>query len=360
VVQVPVGTVLTDADTGEMLGDLTHDGDSLLVARGGKGGLGNVHFKSSTNQAPGFAEKGEPGQERWVALELKVIADVGLIGFPNAGKSTLLSVMSAARPKIADYPFTTLTPNLGVVDTGDFDFVVADIPGLIEGAHEGVGLGLEFLRHVERTAILVHVVDGSAEDPVRTFTQVNHEMEEYDAALLDKPQIVVVNKLDLPETQERWPALRQAFTNLGYEVVAVSALTREGVNAVIFRLAQFLSEERRSRAEQVESEAVPRLEIKPPSGHFEVERHRRTFYVTGEDVERLAVMTDTTSDEALYRLQRRLKQMGVIAALEKAGAREGSKVRIGTVELEWDSSYEMGDRGGKNGARSRRDAGSRR
>jgi GTP-binding protein len=360
IVRVPIGTILKDAETGEVLGDLTRDGQSILVAPGGKGGLGNVHFKSSTNQAPHFAEKGEPGQERWIDLELKVIADVGLIGFPNAGKSTLLSVISAAHPKIADYPFTTLSPNLGVVDTGDFDFVAADIPGLIEGAHEGVGLGHDFLRHIERTLILVHVVDGSIDDPLEAFRQVNHELRQYDESLITKPQIVVVNKLDLPEVRERWPELRRSFKELGYEALAVSAITREGIDALIFRLAQFLAEERRlaSPLSEVDEEAET-IVIKPPSSHFEVERRRKTFYVTGEDVERLAVMTDTESDEALYRLQRRLKQMGVIAALERAGAREGSKVRIGSVELAWDSSYET-DESAKNRARSRKAAGSRR
>jgi GTPase len=361
IVKVPIGTVLMDGESGEVLGDLTTDGQSLLVARGGKGGLGNVHFKSSTNQAPHFAEKGEPGQERWIDLELKVIADVGLIGFPNAGKSTLISVMSAARPKIADYPFTTLSPNLGVVDTGDFDFVAADIPGLIEGAHEGIGLGHEFLRHIERTSILVHVVDGSVDDPLEAFRQVNHELQEYDQSLVEKPQLVIVNKLDLPEVRERWPELQRAFSERGYEALAVSAITREGVDALIFRLAQFLAEEGRQKRFAPDPDAeFETIVIKPPSSHFEVERRRKTFYVTGEDVERLAVMTDTESDEALYRLQRRLKQMGVIAALERAGAREGSKVRIGSVELAWDSSYESDGAAGKSRTRTRRASGSRR
>jgi GTPase len=361
IVKVPVGTVLMDGDTGELLGDLNRDGQTLQVARGGRGGLGNVHFKSSTNQAPHFAEKGEPGQERWIDLELKVIADVGLIGFPNAGKSTLLSVMSAAHPKIADYPFTTLSPNLGVVDTGDFDFVAADIPGLIEGAHEGVGLGHEFLRHIERTLILVHVVDGSTDDPLEAFRQVNQELRQYDESLMQKPQIVVVNKLDLPAAQSGWPALRTAFVDQGYESLALSAVTREGVDALIFRLAQFLTEERRlALTPAAASTEVETIMIKPPSSHFEVERKRKTFHVTGEDVERLAVMTDTSSDEALYRLQRRLKQMGVITALERAGAREGSKVHIGNVEFAWDSSYETDAAAKSNRARSKRVVGSRR
>jgi GTP-binding protein len=365
VVKVPVGTVLMDGDTGELLGDLTRDGQTLQVARGGRGGLGNVHFKSSTNQAPHFAEKGEPGQERWIDLELKVIADVGFIGFPNAGKSTLLSVMSAAHPKIADYPFTTLSPNLGVVDAGDFDFVAADIPGLIEGAHEGVGLGHEFLRHIERTLILVHVVDGSTDDPLEAFRQVNHELKAHDEALMQKAQIVVVNKLDLPAAQARWPELRSAFVDQGYEALAVSAITRQGVDALVFRLAQFLAEERRLAGvpNSTQAEAGSEVEtivIKPPASHFEVERRRKTFHVTGEDVERLAVMTDTSSDEALYRLQRRLKQMGVIAALERAGAREGSKVRIGTVEFAWDSSYETEGAPKRTRSRSKKAVGNHR
>ncbi|HEX6506892.1 MAG TPA: Obg family GTPase CgtA, partial [Chloroflexota bacterium] len=324
---------------------------------GGKGGLGNVHFKSSTNQAPHFAEKGEPGQERWIDLELKVIADVGLIGLPNAGKSTLLSVISAARPKIADYPFTTLSPNLGVVDVGDSDFVAADIPGLVEGAHQGVGLGHEFLRHIERTLVLLHLVDGSAPDPLANFRAINRELAQYDASLLGKPQLVVVNKLDLPETRERWPELQRQFSEEGHESMAVSAVTREGVDALVYRVAQLVSEEQRElEAEHAAADDLQTITLTPPADHFEVERRRKTFYVTGENVERLAVMTDPESDEALYRLQRRLKQMGVIAALERAGAREGSKVRIGSVELMWDSSYEGESRPGKRGSRSRRGA----
>src|SRR5947209_7326553 len=209
VVDVPVGTVVRDSESGEQLGDLTAHGQTLIVARGGKGGLGNVHFKTSTNQAPGHAEKGEPGHERWLDLELKVIADVGIIGLPNAGKSTLLSVVSAARPKIADYPFTTLTPNLGVVDTGDATFVAADIPGLIEGAHEGVGLGHEFLRHIERTLVLLHLLDGSGPDPLHAFESINDELSQYDAALAERRQLVVVNKMDLPEAAEGWSGLER-------------------------------------------------------------------------------------------------------------------------------------------------------
>lgn len=353
IVDVPVGTIVRDGDSGELLGDLTENGQTLLICRGGKGGLGNVHFKSSTNQAPGFAEKGEPGQERWLDLELKVIADVGIIGLPNAGKSTLLSVWSAARPKIADYPFTTLVPNLGAVDVGDSEFVAADIPGLIEGAHEGVGLGHEFLRHIERTLVLVHLIDGGAENPMLDFEQVNHELGEYDAGLLRKPQLVVVNKIDLPVARDRWDELQAALHARGYQSFAVSAIAREGIDQLTYRVAQVLLEARREQAEDPSAEA-PVLFIKPPPDHFEIERHRKTLYVHGETVERLAVMTDLESDEALYRLQRRLKQMGVLNALQRAGATEGTRVVIGTVELTWDSSFEPEDSATRARARQRR------
>lgn len=340
IVPVPVGTVVRDAETGELLGDLTRDGQTLLVARGGKGGLGNVHFKTSINQAPHFAEKGEPGTSRQLELELKLIADVGIIGLPNAGKSTLLSVISAARPKIAEYPFTTLTPNLGVVQVGDeYTFVAADIPGLIEGAHEGIGLGHEFLRHIERTLVLVHVVDGSAEDPLEAFHQINRELAEYELALTEKPQIVAVNKLDLPEAQERWSELERAVRDLGYPVLPISAATHTGIDTLVYRLADMVREQAREIEETREDE-IEVITIKPPPDHFEVERKRKTFYVTGETVERLAVMTDLDNEEAVYRLQQRLKRMGIFSALQRAGAADGSKVHIGEVQFDWDESYE--------------------
>jgi GTP-binding protein len=339
VVPVPVGTVVRNAESGELLGDLTRDNQLLVVARGGKGGLGNVHFKSSTNQAPHFAEKGEPGERRSLELELKLIADVGIIGLPNAGKSTLLSVISAARPKIAEYPFTTLIPNLGVVEVdAEHTFVAADIPGLIEGAHEGVGLGHEFLRHIERTLVLIHLLDGATEEPLHAFHQVNRELAEYAAGLAEKPQLVAVNKMDLPDAQAQWPDLERALRELGHDVLPISAATRQGIDALIYRVAALVREQTRD-IEQEESE-VEVITIKPPADHFEVERKRKTFYVTGETVERLVVMTDLSNEEAVHRLQTRLKRMGVFTALQRAGAGEGSKVRIGEAEFTWDSSYE--------------------
>jgi GTP-binding protein len=340
VVPVPIGTVVRDADTGELLADLVRDNQMLVVVRGGRGGLGNVHFKTSTNQAPGFAEKGEPGQSRWLDLELKVIAEVGIIGLPNAGKSTLLSVISAARPKIADYPFTTLSPNLGVVEVDEeYSFVAADIPGLIEGAHEGVGLGHEFLRHIERTLVLLHLVDGSAADPVSDFHQINRELELYEAGLTEKPEIVAVTKMDLPQAREHWEQVQRQFSEMGYPVFALSAPTREGVEDLIYATANLVREEA-AKVEQEEAQEVEVITIKRPADAFDIERRRHTFYVTGETVERLAVMTDMENDEAVHRLQQRLKRMGLFGALERAGAREGSKVRIGETEFTWDTSYE--------------------
>lgn len=339
VVDVPVGTVVRDAESAEQLGDLTEDNQMLVAARGGKGGLGNVHFKTSTNQAPRFAEKGEPGEERRLELELKLIADVGIIGCPNAGKSTLLSVISAARPKIAGYPFTTLAPNLGVVDLDDYTFVAADIPGLIEGAHEGVGLGDEFLRHIDRTLVLVHLVDGGGPDPLEAFRQVNDELRQYKQELVQKPQVVGVNKLDLPDAQERWLELQKAFRAAGYEALPISAVTREGIHKLVSRTAEILREQER----QIEAEHRDEVEVitvKPHPDHFEIERKRKTYYVYGETVERLAVMTDMASSEAVYRLQQRLKRMGVFAALQRAGVREGNTVRIDGVDFTWAETFE--------------------
>ncbi len=339
VVDVPVGTIVRDQETTQILADLKEDNQMLVVARGGKGGLGNVHFKTSTNQAPSFAEKGEPGEERWLELELKVIADAGLVGLPNAGKSTLLSVISAARPKIADYPFTTLTPNLGVVDVGDYTFVAADIPGLIEGASEGVGLGHEFLRHIERTLVIVHVLDGSVEEPLDGFRQINFELAQYDESLLDRPQLVAVNKMDIPEARERFPELAARLEDMGHEVLPIAAVTREGIDRLVYRMAELIRQQARA-VEAEHRDEVEVITVKPHPDHFEIERKRNTYHVRGETAVRLAVMTDMSSDEAILRLQRRLKRMGVFAALERAGIEDGNTVRLGDVEFTWDTTYE--------------------
>ena len=249
VIPVPVGTIVVDDATGETLVDLVEDGQRFVVARGGRGGRGNAFFKTSTNRAPRFAQPGEEGEERWIRLELKLLADVGVIGFPNAGKSTLISRVSAAKPKIADYPFTTLTPNLGVVKYKDYGtFVIADIPGLIEGAHRGVGLGTRFLRHVERTAVLIHLLDISGEGPASgwdNFVTINRELELYDPALAQKPQVVAIGKMDLTETRERVKKEIDFFRRKGIEVFAISAVTGEGIDALIAAVVKKLKRDSR-------------------------------------------------------------------------------------------------------------------
>src|SRR5256884_4075959 len=262
VLRVPRGTIVRDAETNELITDLVEDGQRVMVARGGRGGLGNTHFATATHQAPREAQKGEPGEERWITLELRLIADVGLVGYPNAGKSTLLSVVTAAQPKIADYPFTTLSPNLGVVVVGqpgsrdEIDFVLADIPGLIDGAAQGVGLGHEFLRHIDRTRLLIHMLDGASleRDPWQDFQTINQELREYDERLATRPQIVVLNKMDLPEAQERWPALKAKAEAAGYPVFAISAATHQGTDELMQYTARRLHESRQEEAERAASE----------------------------------------------------------------------------------------------------------
>jgi GTP-binding protein len=332
-IEVPLGTVVRDKAAQEVLGDLTIHGQVLLVARGGRGGRGNEAFKSPTRQAPRFAEKGEPGQERTLVLELRLIADVGLVGKPNAGKSTLLASVSAARPKIADYPFTTLSPNLGVVEVDGQSFVMADIPGLIEGAHQGAGLGLTFLRHVERTRLLVHLLDGASADPLADYRAINRELALYSEKLASKPQIVVLNKMDLPEVPARYEALRQALQGEVEQLLAISALTRQGVpellRAISARLAQLPREEPRP------SVFVFRPHEKE-STLFTVTRERPGVYrLEGEEIERLARMTDWTNIESIERFERILQARGISAKLVEAGVELGDTVIIGDLELEW-------------------------
>ncbi len=252
IIKVPVGTVVKDAETGEILGDLTEHGQRLVVAKGGRGGRGNAAFATPTRQAPDFAEPGEPGEERWIELELKLLADVGLVGFPNAGKSTLLSRITAAKPEIADYPFTTLRPILGVAKVGDYSFVVADIPGLIEGAHAGKGLGHEFLRHVERTKLLLHLIDLT--DPTRTpeeaFEKINQELKLYSEKLTQKPQIVVGTKIDALTDRSKIEKLKEYFNKKGYPFFAISAVTGEGLNELMYFVAQKLKELEKENASE--------------------------------------------------------------------------------------------------------------
>jgi len=334
-IDVPPGTIVRDADTGQVLTDLVEPGQKLLVAKGGRGGRGNARFASSTNQAPRIAEKGEPGEERSLKLELRLLADVGIVGVPNAGKSTLLSVISNARPKIADYPFTTLEPNLGVVQLDDRDVVFADIPGLIEGAHTGAGLGHDFLRHIQRTRVLVHMLDGAGEDPIGDFHQINSELALFDDRLAQKPQIVVLNKMDLPQAQERWPAIQAELVRLGYDPMAISAATHQEVRELVNRTVQTLDN---LPEEQPTAEAeMPVYQLDEDPLAFTIEREPDGGYrVSGKRIERAAAMTYWDYDQTVVRFHRILESMGVIAALKKAGVRPGDTVRIGEVELEWE------------------------
>ncbi len=334
-VPVPPGTLIYDAESAQLLGELLHVGDRLLVARGGRGGRGNAAFRSSTNQTPHFAEKGEPGEERWLRLELKLIADVGIIGVPNAGKSTLLSVVTRAKPKIADYPFTTLEPNLGVAVVDHHDFVLADIPGLIEGAHQGVGLGLTFLRHVERTRLLVHLLNGISPDPLGDFEAINQELELFKPQMAAKPQIIAFNKMDIPEVRERWPEIRAALQARGLTAMPISAVTGENVQELMRQVWSLLS-----TLPEVEPEPVPEPVLTPVSeDYFEIKRTEKGWLVSGKRIERAAAMTNWEYYEAALRFQRIMDAMGISDALREAGIAEGDTVYIGDIELEWNEDY---------------------
>lgn len=325
VILVPPGTVVYDDDTDLPLADLTELDQVITIAKGGRGGRGNARFATSTRQAPAFAEQGEPGEERYLRLELKLLADVGLVGFPNAGKSTLISRVSAARPKIADYPFTTLAPNLGVVAVDEQTFVMADIPGLIEGAHLGQGLGHEFLRHIERTRVILHVVDAAGwdgRDPLDDFHTINHELTKYAQELAERPQVVALNKMDLPQAQARAQDLMDTLTTMGHQVFCVSAVTGEGIEQLL-------------RATFAALQAAPPLEaitipepVEAEKQGMQIKRDGDIYVVEGYLVTRRVAMTDINNEEALLRLQHALRRYGVFDALEAAGIKAGDTVRI--------------------------------
>ncbi len=333
VIPVPPGTVVYDAETGDLLGDLTEPGQRLVVCKGGRGGRGNTHFKSSTNQVPRTAERGEPGEEKRLRLELKLIADIGIVGVPNAGKSTLLSVLTNARPKIADYPFTTLEPNLGVAEVDDETTVVlADIPGLIEGASHGAGLGFEFLRHVQRTRVLIHLLDGLSPDPLADYAQINAEMALFDPALARKPQIVAVNKADQAEVQERWKTLKAQFKKQKVDVRLVSALARTGVRDLLLDAARLLAE---TPPPQPLGEQVPVYRPEEDPRQFEILREAEGWRIRSRAIERAAEMTPWDQPGAVRRFQKLMERLGVDDALREAGAQEGDTVFIGEYELEY-------------------------
>ncbi|MDX1413477.1 MAG: GTPase ObgE [Candidatus Promineifilaceae bacterium] len=332
ILEVPAGTIVSNAETKEILADLNQVGQQVVILRGGRGGRGNIHFANSRNQAPRLAERGEPGEEMWLTLELKLIADVGIVGVPNAGKSTLLSTISAAKPKIADYPFTTLQPNLGVVTLDDHTtMVIADIPGLIEGAAQGTGLGHDFLRHIERTKILVHLLDGASSDPLEDWTMINQELALYDKSLDKKPQLVVLNKMDLPDAIAWEPIIEEEIIKRGYSFCSISAVTNEGVRDMLWQVKRLLSE---LPQEEPEIRDLPTISPKDEDG-FAIVREGNAWRVKGRDIERVAAMTYFEFDATLIRFQHILERMGISQALEEAGIRQGDIVYIGDQELEW-------------------------
>ena len=335
--KVPAGTVVsykTQIGGDALIADLEQPGQQAVVAGGGKGGLGNTHFTSSINQAPQIAERGEVGEEYSIILELKLIADVGIIGYPNVGKSTLLAAASAAKPRIASYPFTTREPILGVAEVGRRSFVLAEIPGLIDGAHLGRGLGHDFLRHIVRTKILIHLVDGNSASPVEDMIRVNTELSLFDSALAQKPQLLVVNKIDLPQVQARLDEIKDAFSSIGTTALFVSAETGEGVSEVMAETMRLLQS---VTVEEGAGKKIPRKVFRPqprgvgPSVHKEGD----TFVVVAPELERIFARTDITSSGVRWQLERRLQRLGVSKALEKAGVKPGDRVRCGNLEWEW-------------------------
>lgn len=339
-IMIPPGTVVRDEE-GEMLADMVDPGQRQIVARGGRGGQGNARFATSRHRSPRFSEKGEPGEERWIHLELKLLADVGLVGLPNAGKSTLLSVITSAKPHIADYPFTTLEPNLGVV-TLDFDrsFVVADLPGLIRGAHEGVGLGDEFLRHAERTAVLLHLVDlvdPSGKPPHEAFDEIDRELAAYEVDLSDKPRIVVGTKMDVPGAEEAYRDFVGREGIARHDVIGISAVAGQGIDRLLKMTWGKLEQARRAEDEGEATRPtgfkVYRADEEPET---RIERHEGMWVVHDARYERWVIMTDTENEEAVEHLNRRLHRAGLYDLLEESGVSEGDMVRIGDVEFEYE------------------------
>ncbi|TDT61213.1 GTPase ObgE [Fonticella tunisiensis] len=335
ILKVPPGTVIRDAETNRIIADLTKEGQRATVAKGGRGGRGNARFATPTRQAPDFAEPGMPGEERWVVLELKLLADVGLIGFPNVGKSTILSMVTGAKPKIANYHFTTLTPNLGVVDIhGAKGFVLADIPGLIEGAHEGVGLGIEFLRHVERTRLLVHVIDVSGiegRDPVDDFYKINEELKLYSEKLANKPQLVAANKSDIPGSEENLKRLKEEMDKIGIKVFKISAATNQGLRELMLYVSSLLDT---IPVEEAEEEEM----FIPEEKRFTYEIKRDddgAFVISGSFVDRLLMSANIYDSESLKYFHKVLEKHGIIQKLKDMGIEDGDTVRMNDFEFEF-------------------------
>lgn len=338
ILKVPPGTIIRDEATNLVIADLKHDGDEAVVAKGGRGGKGNQHFANAVRQAPNFAKSGTDGEERWVILELKMIADVGLLGFPNVGKSTFLSVVTAAKPKIANYHFTTLTPNLGVVQTkfGD-SFVLADIPGLIEGAAEGIGLGHDFLRHVERTKVLIHIVDISGlegRNALEDFDAINGELKLYNEKLSTRPQVVVANKIDILEDESVYEEFKTTLEERGYKVFKMSAATREGIDDVIAYVSQILKDAEEIELVSEEELYVPELDDEQEEG-LQVEIEDGVYVVTGKSLRRIMYSVNFEDMESIQFFQKTMESQGVFDKLREMGIEDGDTVKIYDIEFEF-------------------------
>lgn len=336
ILKLPVGTLIKDEETGKVIVDIREHGQQFVIAKGGKGGRGNAKFATATRQAPGFAEAGTKGQERNIILELKLLADVGLVGFPNVGKSTLLSMISAAKPKIANYHFTTLKPNLGVVRVAEEkSFVLADIPGLIEGASEGAGLGLDFLRHIERTRVLVHVLDASGSEgrnPIEDFHKINEELFQYNEKLRTKPQLIVANKIDIPEAQEWVVRIKEEFIPAGYKVFEISAATNQGIQELVYGIWDLL-ENTELTYETYDEEYIEEIEVK--AEEIIVKKEEDKFIVEGDYMERLLASTYLDDADSLRYFQDMLRKKGIIDRLKNLGIEEGESVFICDFEFEF-------------------------
>lgn len=337
IIKVPPGTLVKDEQTGRILADLVKPGKKVVIAKGGKGGAGNQHFATPTRQVPSFAKPGEPGEELWVMLELKLLADVGLIGFPNVGKSTILSMVTAAQPKIANYHFTTINPNLGVVNIdAENAFVMADIPGLIEGAHQGVGLGHEFLKHIERTKLLIHVVDISGSegrDPVQDFEVINEELKKYNPVLCERPQIIAANKMDVTGAEENLEKFRKVIEPRGYKIFPVSAASNKGLKELIYYAAQKLKELPDTvLVNDQDNEVVYTAVEEEP---FNIRKENGVFVVEGSWVQRLVRSVNFDNYESLQYFQRAIRRKGIVDALESMGINEGDTVRMYDLEFEY-------------------------
>ena len=337
ILRVPVGTIVKDADSGRVVADLIEPGQEVIVAKGGRGGRGNKHFKSGKNTAPTLAENGDLGENKWLILELKLLADVGLVGFPNVGKSTLVSMVSAAKPKIADYHFTTLSPNLGLVKVTDGEsFVMADIPGLIEGAAEGAGLGHRFLRHTERTKVLIHVLDiagSEGRDPFEDFQVINRELEKYSPKLIQRPMIIAANKMDITGAEELLEDFKAKIPE--YEIFPISAVTGDGVKKLVYRAYELLQ----TVPDDLFTEEIDQEEIKITKVveeiPFTIKKDGNTFYVMGDEIERLYHKTQFSSDEGMMRFIKIIDGMGVVDELRRKGAKDGDTVVVKDIEFDF-------------------------